>query len=69
MVPAKPLPFEVPVTLMWSPGPNVSTVTVSPTTSSMRAAELLEVPVGLDARLREVADLGLVDLARGFASA
>ena len=40
-------------------------MTVSPTCSSRRAAELDQVPVRADARLREVAELGLRELALG----
>jgi hypothetical protein len=35
IVPAKPLPIEIPVTLIESPGSNTSTVTGSPTTASL----------------------------------
>ena len=35
IVPAKPLPIDVPATLISSPGSNASTVTVSPTASSV----------------------------------
>ena len=35
IVPAKPLPTDVPATLISSPGSNASTVTVSPTVSSV----------------------------------
>ena len=35
IVPAKPLPIEMPVTLIASPGSNTSTVTGSPTTASL----------------------------------
>ena len=35
IVPAKPLPCETPLTLIFSPGSNASTVTFSPTTSSL----------------------------------
>ena len=50
IVPAKPLPIEMPVTLIVSPGSNTSTVTGSPTTASLCAAELDEVPVRLRVR-------------------
>ena len=35
IVPWKPLPIEIPATLTFSPGSNASTVTVSPTCSSL----------------------------------
>ena len=62
-MPAKPLPIDVPATLISSPGSNASTVTVSPTRELGVAAELGEVAVGGRAGLLQVAELALRDLA------
>ena len=63
IVPAKPLPTDVPATLISSPGSNASTVTVSPTFELGVAAELGEVTVGGRAGLLQMAELALRDLA------
>ena len=65
MVPAKPLPFERPLTLIASPGSKPSTVTTSPARELERAAELVQVAVRLDAVLAEMPALGLRELALG----
>ena len=65
IVPWKPLPIEMPETLISSPGSNASTVTVSPTASATLAAELDEMAVRPDAGLLQMADLGLRELPLG----
>ena len=65
IVPWKPLPIEIPVTLTFSPGSKASTVTVSPGTSSLGPRISTSLPVRPDPVLGQMPELGLRELSLG----